>query len=116
MFVLWPVIVCVMAMVRFGVKNPIGHVYSEGWAPRSEAFMEAVAKQARTTRHPWLVACDACMNPDNIKKSLWFNNRCIFIEAPGVGTSTCRSISPNGETTERTNHYVIASESLRGNN
>ena len=25
----------------------------------TEALMEAVVKKARTTRHPWLVACDA---------------------------------------------------------
>ena len=30
--------------------------HSEGWTPRNEALMEAVVKQARTTRHPWLVA------------------------------------------------------------
>ena len=33
--------------------------YSEGWTPRNEALLEAVLKQARTTRHPWLIACDA---------------------------------------------------------
>ena len=35
--------------------------HSEGWTPRNEALMEAVLKQARTTRHPWLIVCDANM-------------------------------------------------------
>ena len=37
--------------------------HSEGWRPRNEALMEAVVVQARTTRHPWLVARDANMDP-----------------------------------------------------
>ena len=45
--------------------------HSVGWTPRNEALMEAVVKQARTTRHPWLVACDGNMNPEDFKKSLW---------------------------------------------
>ena len=36
---------------------------SEGWTPRNEALLEAVLKQARTTRDPWLIACDANMCP-----------------------------------------------------
>ena len=35
--------------------------HSEGWSPRNEA-LEAVLKRARTTRHPWLTACDAHMS------------------------------------------------------
>ena len=35
--------------------------HSEGWTLRNEALLEAVRKQARTTRHPWLIACDANM-------------------------------------------------------
>ena len=48
-------------------------------------------KETRTTRHPWLVACDANMNPEDFKKSLWFKERCLFIGAPEEGSSTCRS-------------------------
>ena len=35
--------------------------HSEGWTPRNEELLEAVVKQAKTTRHSWLVACDANM-------------------------------------------------------
>ena len=36
----------------------------------TNALTEAAVKQARTTRHPWLVACDGNMNPEDFKKSL----------------------------------------------
>ena len=44
---------------------------SEGWKPRNEALMEAVVLQARTTRRPWWVACDA---------SLWFKQKCMLLK------------------------------------
>ena len=31
----------------------------EGWTPRNEDIMEAVLNRAGTTKHPWLIACDA---------------------------------------------------------
>ena len=31
-----------------------------------------VVKQAKSTRHPWLIACDANMCPEDFEKSLWF--------------------------------------------
>ena len=43
--------------------------HSEGWTPRNGALMEAVVKQARTTRHPWLVACDTNIDPDSFSNS-----------------------------------------------
>ena len=70
-------------------------------------------KEARTSRHPWLVACDANMNRTNFKKSLWYKRKHMFIEAPGEGLSTCRSKGPNDEFIERTYDCVIASQSLR---
>ena len=30
--------------------------------------MEVVVKQARTTKHPWLVACDAMKDPQEFSK------------------------------------------------
>ena len=37
--------------------------------PRNDAFlMEAAVKQVRTTRHRWLIACDANMCPEDVKK------------------------------------------------
>ena len=41
---------------------------SEGWTPRNEALMEAVLKQVGTTRHTWLIACDANTCPEYFKK------------------------------------------------
>ena len=62
--------------------------------------MEAVVKQARTTRHPSLVACDANMNP--VEKSLWLKEQRMFMNAPEDGTSAFRSTGPHGELIERT--------------
>ena len=75
--------------------------HSESWTPRNEALMEAVAKQVRTTRHPWLTACDANMCPEDFKESLWFYSRHMFIEAP----SSCRSKGPSGELRGRTTMF-----------
>ena len=80
--------------------------------PRNEALMEAVVKQARTTWHSWLIACDANVCPEDFKKSLWFESRHMFIEAPGQGVSTRKG--PNGELVERTYDHVIPSHSLQG--
>ena len=43
------------------------------WTPRNEALVDAVVKQARTTRHPWLVACDANMDSKKFRR-----NACSF--------------------------------------
>ena len=42
--------------------------HSEGWSPRNEALFEAFVRQANTTRHPWLIACDANMCPEDFFK------------------------------------------------
>ena len=42
--------------------------HSEGWTPRNEAIVEAVLKRARTTKHPWLIACDADTSPEDFEK------------------------------------------------
>ena len=44
--------------------------YTEGRSPRNEAILEAVLKRARNTKHPWLIACDADMTPEDFEKSL----------------------------------------------
>ena len=36
-----------------------------GMVPSNEAILEAVLKSARTTKHPWLTASDANMNPED---------------------------------------------------
>ena len=76
--------------------------------------MEALMKHVRTSRHPWLIACDANMSPVDFKKNLWFRSRHMFIKAPGEDVSTCRSKSLNGELIERTYDCVIASRSFLG--
>ena len=46
--------------------------HSEGWSSRTEALLEAVMKRSRTTKHPWLLACDANMSREDFEKSIWF--------------------------------------------
>ena len=56
--------------------------HSEGWTPRNEALLEAVLTQARTTRHPWLIACDAHVGPEDFEKSLWFQRNLMHVVVP----------------------------------
>ena len=42
--------------------------HSEGWTPRNEDLLEAVLKQARTTRHRWSIACDGNTCPEAFGK------------------------------------------------
>ena len=44
--------------------------HSEGWTPRNETLLEAVVKRARTTKHPWLIACDANMSPEDLEMNV----------------------------------------------
>ena len=46
--------------------------HSEVWTPSNEALLEAVVKQVRATRHPWLVACDANMRAQKTEKACGF--------------------------------------------
>ena len=55
----------------------------EGWTPRNGAVMEVLVKLARATRHPWLMACDANLNPEYFKNKFSFNDRCMCVEASG---------------------------------
>ena len=87
--------------------------HSEGWTPRNEALLGAVLKRARTTRHPWLIAYDANMSPEDFEKSFWFRRKQMHVVAPKEA-STCRAKGPNGERNERTYDYVISSGRLKG--
>ena len=40
----------------------------------NEAILEAVLKRARTTKHPWLIACGANISPEDSEKRQWFPN------------------------------------------
>ena len=72
--------------------------------------MEAVVKQDKTTKYPWLVACDANINPEDLKKSLWQKQL-----RRQEKKSTCRSKGPANELIENTYDYVVvASQSLQG--
>ena len=56
--------------------------------------MEAVVKQVRSTKRPWLIACDANICPEDFKKSLWFQIRHVF-----RGARRRRFIDPKAQTT-----------------
>ena len=77
-----------------------------------KAILEAVLKRARTTKHPWLMACDATMSPEDFEKTLWFRKDQMHVLAP-AGVSTCRSKNTEGEWVEVYDH-VIACNSLQG--
>ena len=57
--------------------------------------------QAKATRHPWLIVCDANMCPEDCEKSLLFQRGQMIVVA-------------QGEWIERTYDNVIASHSLKG--
>ena len=75
--------------------------------------MKLMAAYSCKTRHPWLIACDANMCPEDFEKSLWFHKEQTHVVAPKEG-STCRSKGTKGEWIERTYDYLIASGSLKG--
>ena len=87
--------------------------HSEGWTPRNEALLEAVVNQAKGTRHPWLITCDANMSPEEFEKSLWLQREQMHVVAPKEA-STCRSKGLKGEWFESTCEYVAACHSFRG--
>ena len=81
--------------------------FSEGWCPRNEALLEAVVKQAKVVRHPWLAACDANMCPEDFEKSHWFQRGQMIVVVPKEA-STSRSKGSKGEWDERIYDNVIA--------
>ena len=70
-------------------------------------------RQAKVTRHPWLVACGANMCLADSEKSLWFQRELMHVVPKEA--STCRSKDSKGERIERTCDCVIACHSIRGN-
>ena len=74
----------------FSVYFSVYFWHSEGWTPRNEALLEAVLKRTRTTKHPWLMACDADMSPEDFEKNIWFRKDQMHVITP-EGVSTCRS-------------------------
>ena len=88
--------------------------HSDGGTPRQEALMVVVVKQARTTRHLWLVACDVTFGPTDIECGLWFKEKCTFMEPPEAIVTICRATGSNGEFLERTYYYERVSKSLQG--
>ena len=51
--------------------------HSEGWTQKNEALINGAVNQARTTRHLWLMACDANMTPKDFRKSKCFQDKCV---------------------------------------
>ena len=100
--------------VRGGLRTFLVYFWhSEGWTPRNEVILETVLKRARTTKHPWLIACDATMSPEDFEKSFWFRKDQMHVIAP-EGVSTCRSTNAKREWVEKVYDYVIACNSLKG--
>ena len=69
-------------------------VYSldfEGWTPRNEAFLEAVIRRTRRDRYPWLIACDANMEPETFQLRCRFRKETVFVAAP-KNTQTCAEL------------------------
>ena len=87
--------------------------HSEGWTSRNEALLEAVLKRARTAEHPWLIACDADMSPEDFERSLRFRKDQMHEIAP-ERVSTCRSKHAKGEWMEKVYDYVVACSGLKG--
>ena len=69
--------------------------------------MEAAVKRTTPTAHP----SDANMDPEGARKRLWFNEMCIFIEAPEEGMSTCRS--EDSEDSESKRHKDKETQEVR---
>ena len=87
--------------------------HSEGWTSRNETLLEAVLKRTLTTKHPWLIACDASMSPEDFEKSFWFRKDQMHVTTP-EGGSTCRSKNAKGECVEKVFDSVVACSSLKG--
>ena len=60
---------------------------SEGRIPQSWVDGSSCAASANYTKHSWLIASDANMNPEDFRKSSWHKGRHMFIDAPGEGVS-----------------------------
>ena len=92
--------------------------HSEGWTPRNEALLEKVLKRARTTRHPWLIACDANMCPEDFgskgRRCMWWPRK----EYPRAGQKdrkTCglkerMTIVANGSLKGKTLHMEVVED------
>ena len=61
------------------------------------------------------VACDATTDPEDIQRSLWFKEKCMFMEPRDARVTSCRATSSYGEFLERTYYYESVSKSLQGN-
>ena len=68
-------------------------------------------KRARATKHPWLIACDADMSPEDFETSLCFRKGEMHVTAP-EGVSTCRSKKgAKGAWVDKVYEYAIACNS-----
>ena len=76
--------------------------------PRNEALLEAVVKEARTTKHQWLTACDANMSPKDFEESVWFQRAGVHRGANGSFKVQIKK--PKGELIEITYEKVMQVE------
>ena len=75
--------------------------HSEGWTSIN-----------RITKHPWLMACDANMSPEDFEKSLWFKKDQMHVIAPERQRADHKNAK--GEWLEKVYDYVISCSSSKG--
>ena len=90
--------------------------YSEGWTTRNEVLMDAVVLRTRDTPCPWLMACDANVEPETLVQCKWFSERTMIMRVPAADVSMCRSMGPGGVGVERMYDYVVACKGLKTKN
>ena len=61
----WEVYLRIEATCKGGLHTFAVYIrHSQGWTARNEALVEAVIMNTRDTPYPWLIACDANMEPE----------------------------------------------------
>ena len=79
----------------------------------TRGFDGGSVKQAKTSKHPWLVACDANKEPEDVQRSLWYKRHVHVEGSARRGNLLCRSKGPHGESIELTYDDVIDSQSTQ---
>ena len=86
--------------------------HSEGWTARNEALLETVILRIRDTQYPWLMACDANMEPNAFVQGRWFDGRTMVIRVAAADVSKWRSRRLEEVDVERRYDYVVACKGL----
>ena len=92
----------IVAQIGVNCKGGLHHIFAdsswhlEGWTTRNQALKEAVILRTRDTPNPWLMACDANMEPDTFVQGKWFTERTMATRVPATDVSPCRLKGPDG--------------------